>query len=309
MKSLFQHLRDGVSHWISDRKIASYLRDDTEQNRLVMIESLLRNALNSDDELGSDLELITNICDRLAVLDEVMGVQAMTDPVGMVFHLAQSNKSDTLTLEVTKHTVSAITHPTVSVPLEPLSFNTAVFGDVIKKAIGAEIGDSIISRLINQIPVNKKKFNVKHDDGPDAILSVINQAANHIAVTTRRGCGNVVIVTPAVLSALRDSQWFVNSEESYHSCATLIHAGNIVINEVTQYKVFVSLDITDKIIVGYRGASKSSIDVGFTYSPYLLVCGSRVTMNVETYEPTCDLMTHDATWQAEIPYYAEIVVD
>jgi hypothetical protein len=88
---------------------------------------------------------------------------------------------------------------------------------------------------------------------------VINQAATHIARTTRRGAGNVLVCTPEVFEILclvpsmmveRPSLPVTLEPDTLYRAAKTRNG----------YEVFVSLLPTDDVIVAYHGIS--AVDVG-----------------------------------------------
>ena len=98
------------------------------------------------------------------------------------------------------------------------------------------------------------------------LLGAINRARRDIAVSTKRGQGNWIIVSPNVLSLLELSDKLQNvGFDTNTDISSQAFAGTI---KSSNTKVFVDIYATnDDVLVGYKGSSE--IDAGIFYAPYV----------------------------------------
>ena len=102
-----------------------------------------------------------------------------------------------------------------------------------------------------------------------SIVYRIEQAANTIGQETRRGKGNLVIVSPNVGSALAASGNLNYSDGLTATGLSIDTVGNTFAGTLNgSLKVYIDpYQSADKVIVGYRGAN--AFDAGMFYCPYV----------------------------------------
>ncbi len=128
-----------------------------------------------------------------------------------------------------------------------------------------------------------------------AVLGVlINKVANDIARKTRRGAGNFVVVSPAVVSVLQSASKSVFAPAvsgSFEGPNNTKLVG--VLNGGIKVYSFVWNDtssIGDNVLVGYKGGNGET-DTGYFYCPYIPLMTSNVVTDPVTYNQQVMLMT------------------
>ena len=126
-----------------------------------------------------------------------------------------------------------------------------------------------------------------------SLLFAIERAANKIAKDTRRGKGNMLIVSTDVASALAMTGLLdYNSALSNNTNLAVDDTGNTFAGTLFgRIKVYVdpySVTGTDYIVVGYKGANP--YDAGLFYCPYVPLQMVRA-INPDTYQPKVGFKT------------------
>jgi hypothetical protein len=128
-----------------------------------------------------------------------------------------------------------------------------------------------------------------------AVLGVlINKVANDIARKTRRGAGNFVVVSPAVVSVLQSASKSVFAPAvsgSFEGPNNTKLVG--VLNGTIKVYSFLFNDLSgigDNVLVGYKGGNGET-DVGYFYCPYIPLMTSNVVTDPTTYNQQVMLMT------------------
>ncbi|MEM4260882.1 MAG: hypothetical protein QXG00_06600, partial [Candidatus Woesearchaeota archaeon] len=106
------------------------------------------------------------------------------------------------------------------------------------------------------------------------LVNTIVKKANDIAIYTRRGAGNFVIVSPRVATALQAAghQFFTSLEAKVNATGTMAAIGTIN-GVIDVYRD--SYASSDYALVGYKGPGVS--DGGVIYSPYITGLVARAT--------------------------------
>jgi hypothetical protein len=114
-------------------------------------------------------------------------------------------------------------------------------------------------------------FDVSASDGrwsQEKYSNVVNQIvyqANQIAVSTKRGAGNFVIVSPRVATAIQSAHpQFTANTSSLNATNIFVNVGSIN-GTIQVYRDIYAT--TDYALVGYKGAGIS--DAGVIYCPYI----------------------------------------
>lgn len=122
-----------------------------------------------------------------------------------------------------------------------------------------------------------------------SIISAIIYQANQIAITTRRGPGNFVIVSPDIATALQAAgHQFVNYEQNVNPTTTMAAIG----------KLNGTLDVyrdqyarSSYALVGYKGPGVS--DAGVIFSPYIMGLQNRA-ISPDDFSPRIGVMSRYA---------------
>lgn len=103
------------------------------------------------------------------------------------------------------------------------------------------------------------------------VVNAIVAQANNIAISTRRGAGNFVVVSPRVATAIQAAgAQFTRNQTNVNATGIIVDVGSIN-GTITVYRD--SYATSDYALVGYKGPGIS--DAGIVYSPYIMGLFSR----------------------------------
>lgn len=140
-----------------------------------------------------------------------------------------------------------------------------------------------------------KTFDVTVSDGRwsqekfATILSAIVDRANEIAIKTRRGAGNFVIVSPRVATALQSAGPQFSRNTANVDATTIFPEIGTINDTIKVYRD--QYATTDYALVGYKGPGIS--DAGIIYSPYVTGLVSR-TVAQDDFSPRIGIMSRYA---------------
>lgn len=245
---------------------------------------------------------------HLLKLNRIVGIQPMTGPVGLVYLMAYSetNKENHYKLGVISRAVNAGSRSLAAgwsmEAAQDLKVQhgldlEAELAQVIAQEVGYEYTREVLSDLTslaeksgNVTEFENIMFSLDFDVAEQSQrLSVeIARVANLIAAKTHRGAGNFVVLSPAALALLQmgTGSTFVATPDKSSYDDVLIYAGTL--NDTI--KVYVSHDVEDRIIIGYKGAA-TEVDTGYVLAPYVPLMQSGIVVNPTTFQPVMRLMT------------------
>jgi len=188
--------------------------------------------------------------------------------------------------------------------------------DVLAYEITAEIDREIINKINSVAVASTWDYN---SSGPEAdgrwmaekyrtLYSAIVRKANLIAVNTRRGAGNFVVVSPMVCAALEGLSSFVlwPVDGNVNSMVTGVSKIGSLDGRITVYRdTFAN---SDYCTIGYKGPSE--YDAGIIYLPYVQLLVSK-TIFEQSFHPTVGLMSryalHEHIFGSNL-YYQRIAI-
>jgi hypothetical protein len=141
-----------------------------------------------------------------------------------------------------------------------------------------------------------------------ALYSKILEVANQIAVRTRRGAANWMVVNPNVLTVLQTlkSFNFAPNSTTYVDPTNVGLAGTIE----GRFKVFTDIIRTsDDVLLGYKGNTET--DTGIVYMPYVPIEVSPTILDGNTFMPRVMLSTRYAIADNLLgadAYYGKVIV-
>jgi hypothetical protein len=207
------------------------------------------------------------------------------------------------TLKFTQQTVTAKTRKLAAQwSLESAQDAQASLGINIEKemitALAQTIANDIDRELVNTIE-SKVGYTANYDyanvsgtnsmaEKYQALYSKILEVSNQIAVRTRRGAANWMIVNPNVLTILQTlkSFNFAPASSTYVDPTNIGLAGTIE----GRFKVFTDIIRTsDDVLMGYKGASET--DTGIIYLPYVPLEVSPTILDGNSFMPRVMLST------------------
>ena len=275
------------------------------------------NRVDGKSSIHNIIKLIAvKTLDGFQPLHEMIGVQPMSGPVGMVYTLRTVKHDGKMTLEMVGQTIEAGSKKlSARVGIEPFQDNALSKSNDIIQKLGQEIADeysaevvSILTRYAkshdgNELPESYRWRTVKYTSisKPADFHCTINVYANRIADRTRRGAGNFIIINQKILDTIKDTKQYVpfsgEVPEGYLKQVGWLN---------DRYKVFLDkYDTENNVIVGYKGASGET-DAGLFFAPYVPVMSTGIVMNPLTFEPCMTFMTRYNLYEDEMSkdYYS-----
>ena len=168
----------------------------------------------------------------------------------------------------------------------------------LAQEITAEIDQEILASLrslagtpsltYNQAGVSGTATFVGDEHAAFAVL--VNRAANLIAARTRRGAGNYLVVSPAMLTVLQSATTsaFARTTEGPFEAPTNTKFVGTLNNSMRVYVDGYAATGTD-VLVGYKGSSEA--DAPAFYCPYIPLMSSGVVLDPSTFEPVVSFLT------------------
>ena len=121
------------------------------------------------------------------------------------------------------------------------------------------------------------------------VVNAIVAQANNIAISTRRGAGNFVVVSPRVATAIQAAgPQFTRNQANINATGIIVNVGSIN-GTIQVYRD--SYATTDYAVVGYKGPGIS--DAGIIYSPYIMGLFSRA-IEPQDFSPRVGVMSRYA---------------
>ena len=168
----------------------------------------------------------------------------------------------------------------------------------LAQEITAEIDQEILASLrslagtpsltYNQAGVSGTATFVGDEHAAFAVL--VNRAANLIAARTRRGAGNYLVVSPAMLTVLQSATTsaFARTTEGPFEAPTNTKFVGTLNGTMRVYSDQYASDST-VALVGYKGSGE--MDAPAYYCPYIPLMSSGGVMDPSTFEPVVSFMT------------------
>lgn len=338
IKSRIQAYRDKKTAK-ADAQLIDFLVTDLSKDEALVVRTCLTNQLDYINKLSgypgantavlkeTMLQLSKRIVLGLLRFRDVIGIQPMTGPAGIVYTMRVDSvdKSDqttggvSLSMSVGSHAVEAKTKKLqTGWTLEVAQDLTSQYGLDLEYELIQTISAGIINEYASMIVKDLKVVGgdpvvvpTSETDGVvsttiDSILVTINQVALNIGQSTKRGTGNVLIMSPMALSALSASKHFnfVKTTDSDNAIIMLTKAGyvsGVDSDAPPLYTVYQSLspelshDGQETIIVGYKG--KYDCDTAYVLCPYIpFMSNGAVEVDATTFMPRLQTLTRFGTF-------------
>lgn len=295
-----------TSEQLWKKKLAELLVDVPE-DKLKIYEAVLNNqhAYNqqylTERDGGPDTENIAKlVLDSLTTMD-LIGVQPMAGPAGLLFQLKVKQPEDggdtnirRVSLEVTSQDIEARSYKlqagyTIEAAQDLNNMHGLDIKNELEHAIAREIASEIaLEHIKDLVTLSEKQEIIVGSAG--AIVHLIAKG-NDIARETRRGTGNRLVLSPALFARLdlKNNPEFVAEEskaEEMRGPVSLLYVGTL--RQII--KVYVGGGIDDNTaLIGYKGASE--IDAGLFYAPHVMVLMGGPVIDPETFSPIMMFMT------------------
>jgi hypothetical protein len=121
------------------------------------------------------------------------------------------------------------------------------------------------------------------------IVTQIIGLANDIAVSTRRGAGNFVVVSPRVATAIQSCGPIFSRNQAVVSPTTIMAEIGTINGSITVYRD--SYATSDYALVGFKGAGIS--DAGIIFSPYIMGLTNKA-VHADDFSPRLGVMSRYA---------------
>jgi len=221
-------------------------------------------------------QMHTLIAESLKLCD-IVGVQEMVKPVGLIYELTHSQQSQSpnnrMVLEITSNAVE-VKSKTMSAQYiiemlkEAADLHYTDLHPEIMQAVALECCREFHNEFMDLIYVTSTDvdFRIDMEESPSVIVDKILEACNVVAQNSHRGKANKVILPYElcmyILPYMIDMNMFEYSQEK-NMMGDLLHLGNIF-NDI---EIYSSIRNTVALF-GYKG--KSETDTGIMFCPYQL---------------------------------------
>lgn len=211
-----------------------------------------------------------------SIINDIMQVQVLESQEGIIQYLRCVNADDNkMSIQLLEDDISIESHKSNNSHLLENLQDCSVSDDDYKKLIiesYAEFENKIISEIIeqsNKIEISKNEYS------GDKLNLLLLKECNTIAVRSRRGVGNVAVMSTDVFNTIikYNSQLIQLKDDEYYL------ANNI--------KIKIRDSLGDKILLAYNGNTmkNSNVDGGGFFAPYRLFDNIRILLNATTLEP------------------------
>lgn len=221
-------------------------------------------ALDPANPLFTD-ELSQVFYNHFKPMYNIIGIQPLPAPIGLMYYMACKKNGNKMTLQIMSKPIEAS-----CIRYNDLPYNDDNDLSTHIRTMAFETSGYIIDNLYSVA----KNFNIKMDqptllkDLPSMTLhTIINQSRNEIARDTRRGVGNVVVMTKDIWDSYKEFDGItIHNSELYDDSIML--AGNYK----DLYTIMVDNRSTSSntVLTAYKG-NFSEMDGGAFYCPYKLL--------------------------------------
>ena len=276
--------------------------------------------------IGTNLFLFritADVVKRISQLSCIVGIQPMTNPVGLLYKIQITDKPpidqniSSKCIEIVSTAVEARSRKLQAIiNIESIQDVKALHNiDIeleVQKILVDEIAADIIADILHNI-VKISTPNIKtiiHREDDDIqlhakhILTAINRASLQIATSSQRGKGNIIICSPDSVTLLKQYLKLTaihtvafRPSHKPNIMSELAYAGDIITETgSTIYSVYSStlsiFDIVGKsrFLIGYK-SRVSEHDAGYYFCPYMPVITTGIVIDQMTFAPKLGLMT------------------
>ena len=353
-------IEDTVSDFQWEETLFVLLEDVDEKDKKLM-EAVLNNQrsylegcsnnhqpeYNLNGTIGKILiPMVRRIYDDLPIKN-LVGIQPMTGPVGMVYSLEyrvkdeetgeyitfdEAEEKDTpkspfttaatsgrkLQLEIVSNAVEAGSRNLkAGWTMEAAQDLNSLYGIDIESEMTQALSSEVSAEFTNEVIHNLKKLGgdaevVKLDGSKSEQLMTlgcrIRSNCSAIARTTRRGAGNFIVVSLEMATALKEEKY---SDFKPNKDNKFKMSEMLEVGTMNgTIRVFAADVPTDEILVGYKGGN-GECDTGYIHCPYIPLMSAGVVVNSKTFEPVVRLMTRYGKFVSDNAdaYYRNIKVE
>lgn len=210
-----------------------------------------------------------------SIINDVMQVQPLEELQGILHYLRCTKPDDnSVSLQILEDNITIDTHEDNTVyQLERLQ--DAVTSDDYKNMI-LESYSEFENRILQEIVEHSNiilTFNKDYNN--DKLILFISEECNDIARRTRRGTGNIVVMSTDIFNIINNSPLVQLKDDGYY----------YLMNNI---KIRIHAALGDNILLGYNSSNnllKGNVDGGGFFIPYRLFDNIRIILNNNTLEP------------------------
>ena len=311
IKHFFLWVTSQTPEQIWDRKVKKLLEGFDEKDKPLLSTALknqdmhnnfVAQASNCDhsDEADRALNIAREFLKALNIR-KLIGCQPMQGPVGVTYMLQyidsntgepiEGKEGERLELKIVDQAVEAgsrklATKIARSTEEDINKIHGLDLGPEVQAILGKEIAFEVTAELLSDLRQLGKKEDGLHKE----VTRSIRSASSYIAMRSRRGAGNWIVVTPTMLDRIEEEANLEKSDfERYETDYSTVLPLGALLNGIIKIYVDWANKNDNEILVGYKGVSET--DAGYFYNPYVPIMPSGIVLDPDTYEPLMTLMT------------------
>ena len=181
----------------------------------------------------------------------------------------------------------------------------AEFSSILSTEVAHEWIAEILSDVIALAPAEQLDIQYRQDTFANQLWMHIMKHRNEIARNTRRGAGNVFVMSPmlfeSLVSSCERSSMKIIPADGYDRSSPFCRAGTLVVDANNmEYPLYTSSatqmfgeDGRHRIIIGYKGSSE--VDAGYVICPYVPIIMNQA-IDPATFQPMMRLITRGGKW-------------
>ena len=209
-----------------------------------------------------------------SILNDIMQVQPLEESQGILHYMRCIKPDDnSVSIQVLEDTVTVETYDCDNVYLlEKLQDDASIYDGNLLLDSYTEFENRIIPEIIEQSNIILK---FKKEYSNEKLSLLISEECNDIARRTRRGAGNIAIMSTDMFNTINNSPLVQLNDDGYYYIMNII-------------KIRIHDALGDNILLGYNSNNnllKTNVDGGGFFVPYRLFDNIRIVLNATTLEP------------------------
>ena len=209
-----------------------------------------------------------------SIINDIMQVQPLEESEGILHYMRCIKPDDnSVSIQVLEDTVTVETYECDEVYLlEKLQDDASIYDSNLLLDSYTEIENRILREIVEQSNII---LNFKKEYSNDKLIICISEECNDIARRTRRGAGNIAIMSPDMFNTINNSPLVQVNDDGYYYIMNII-------------KIKIHDALGDNILLGYNNNNnllKTNVDGGGFFVPYRLFDNIRILLNATTLEP------------------------
>lgn len=282
------------------------------QHRVIVESRNKRKCI--DPEVEQQLRVATEMLRKYVAIRALVGIQPMQGPVGLVYSMAFSTANDEMRLEIKSHAIEAASRRLQSQynieAAQDLKMVhdidvAAEFSAILSTELAHELIAEILSDVVSMAPIEQVDIQYRQDTFANQLWAYIMVQRNEIARFTRRGAGNVFVMSPMLFESLVSScercSMKIVPADTYDRSSPFCRAGTLVVDANNmEYAIYTSsttqlfgTDGRHRVIIGYKGASE--VDAGYIAAPYVPIVANHA-IDPATFQPTMRFINRGGKW-------------